>query len=64
MQMPSLGAIPEAERRTGLPVISASICTAFQMLERLGLKAVAPNAGTLLSGCYGGGGAQLRGAAD
>jgi maleate isomerase len=53
VQMPSLGAIPEAERRTGLPVVSASVCTAFQMLERLGLKAVAPNAGTLLSGRYG-----------
>ena len=64
VQMPSLGAIPEAERRTGLPVVSASVCTAFQMLERLGLKAVAPNAGTLLSGRYGSAGAQLRGAAD
>ncbi len=53
VQMPSLGAIPEAERRTGLPVVSASVCTAFQMLERLGLKTMAPNAGTLLSGRYG-----------
>jgi len=53
VQMPSLGAIAEAERRTGLPVVSASVCTAFQMLERLGLKAVAPNAGVLLSGRYG-----------
>jgi len=44
--------------------VSASVCTAFQMLERLGLKAVAPNAGTLLSGRYGSAGAQLRGAAD
>ncbi len=53
VQMPSLGAIPEAERRTGLPVVSASVCTAFQMLERLGLKTVAPDAGTLLSGRFG-----------
>ena len=53
VQMPSLGAIPEAERRTGLPVISAAVCTAFQMMQRLGLKTVAPNAGTLLSGRYG-----------
>ncbi len=53
VQMPSLGAIAEAERRTGLPVVSASVCTAFQMLERLGLKAMAPNAGVLLSGRYG-----------
>ncbi len=53
VQMPSLGAIAEAERRTGLPVVSASVCTAFQMMERLGLRAVAPNGGTLLSGRYG-----------
>ncbi len=53
VQMPSLGAIAEAERRTGLPVVSASVCTAFQMMERLGLKPVAPNGGTLLSGRYG-----------
>ena len=53
VQMPSLAAIPEAERRTGLPVVSAAVCTAFQMLERLGLKTVAPAAGTLLSGKYG-----------
>lgn len=53
VQMPSLGAIPEAERRTGLPVVSASVCTAFQMLERLGLGTLAPDAGTLLSGRYG-----------
>ncbi len=53
VQMPSLGAVPEAERRTGLPVVSASVCTAFQMLQRLGLKTVAPDAGTLLSGRYG-----------
>ncbi len=53
VQMPSLGAIPEAERRTGLPVVSAAVCTAFQMLERLGLPAMAPEAGTLLSGRYG-----------
>ncbi len=53
VQMPSLGAIPEAERRTGLPVVSASVCTTFQMLERLGLKTLAPDAGTLLSGRHG-----------
>jgi maleate isomerase len=53
VQMPSLAAIPEAERRTGLPVVSASICTAFQILECLGLKTMAPDAGTLLSGRYG-----------
>ncbi len=60
VQMPSLGAIPEAERRTGLPVVSASVCTAFQMLERLSLKTIAPNAGSLLSGRYGSTGQQPR----
>jgi len=64
VQMPSLAAIPEAECRTGLPVVSAAVCTSFQMLQRLGLKAVAPNAGTLLSGRYGSVGQQLRGAAE
>ncbi len=53
VQMPSLGAIAEAERRTSLPVVSAAACTAFQMMERLGLRAVAPGGGTLLSGRYG-----------
>ena len=52
VQMPSLAAIPEAERRTGLPVVSAAVCTAFQMLARLNLKPVALNAGALLSGRY------------
>jgi maleate isomerase len=33
-------------------VVSASICTAYQMLKELGLKRVAPNAGALLSGDY------------
>lgn len=52
VQMPSLAAIPIVENECGLPVVSASICTAHQMLKKLGLKAVAPNAGTLLSGRY------------
>jgi maleate isomerase len=52
VQMPSLAAIPQAEQETGLPVVSAAVCTAYQMLKKLGLKAVAPNAGALLSGKY------------
>jgi len=56
VQMPSLAAIPAAEQACGVPVVSAAVCTAFQMLDRLGLKTVAPNAGTLLSGRYAGGG--------
>ena len=52
VQMPSLAAVPVVEQECGLPVISASICTAYQMLQKLGLKAYAPEAGTLLSGRY------------
>jgi maleate isomerase len=52
VQMPSLAAIPIVERECGLPVISASVCTTYQMLQKLGLKTVAPNAGALLSGKY------------
>jgi maleate isomerase len=48
--MPSLAAIPVVERECGLPVISAAVCTAYQMLQTLGLPAHAPGAGALLSG--------------
>ncbi|MFC7265101.1 MULTISPECIES: maleate cis-trans isomerase family protein [Streptomyces] len=52
VQMPSLGAVEEAEQQLGKPVVSAAICTAHQMLRALGLPAVAPGAGHLLSGAY------------
>ena len=52
VQMPSLAAIPVVERECGLPVVSASVCTAHQMLKKIGLKPAAPNAGALLSGTY------------
>jgi maleate isomerase len=52
VQMPSLEAIPAVERDLGLPVVSAAACTTYRMLKQLGLKAVAPNAGALLSGRY------------
>ena len=52
VQMPSLAAVPIVEREVGLPVISASICTTYQMLQKLGLKTYAPEAGELLSGKY------------
>jgi len=42
--------------------MSASECTAFQILERLDLRAVAPNAGTLLSERYGAGAKRGRAA--
>ncbi len=50
VQMPSLESIQPVENRIGLPVLSAAVCTTYQMLEKLGLKTVAPNAGSLLGG--------------
>jgi maleate isomerase len=52
VQMPSLPVIDRVERRLGVPVVSAAVCTAFQMMKRLGLKAISPGAGALLSGRY------------
>ena len=49
VQMPSLSAIPAAEAALGLPVTSASICTARAMMRALKLHPVAPNAGYFLS---------------
>ncbi|MFJ9694433.1 Asp/Glu racemase [Kitasatospora sp. NPDC101183] len=52
VQLPSLSAVEEAEQLLGKPVVSASICTAHQLLRALGLPAFAPGAGRLLSGAY------------
>ncbi len=52
VQMPSLAAIPLVEKATGLPVVSAAVCTTYQMLVKLGLPTYVPNAGALLSGRY------------
>lgn len=52
VQMPSLAAIEPVERESGIPVVSAAVCTAFQMLKALNLPTRAPNAGALLSGRY------------
>ena len=52
VQMPSLAAVAIVEQECGLPVVSASICTTHQMLQRLGLKTYVPNAGSLLSGRF------------
>ena len=38
VQMPSLAAVPIVEQECGLPVISASIATTYQMLKRLGTQ--------------------------
>ena len=52
VQMPSLASIPLIEAASGLPVVSSAVCTTYQMLAKLGLKTVAPDAGILLSGRY------------
>jgi maleate isomerase len=53
VQMPSLPAIAGLERAVGIPVLSAAVCTTYQMLKSLGLRTIAPNAGELLSGRIG-----------
>jgi maleate isomerase len=52
VQMPSLAAIPRVEAECGIPVVSAAVCTAWQMLLALGLDTAVPNAGMLLSGKF------------
>ncbi|RVT93532.1 Asp/Glu racemase [Sphingomonas crocodyli] len=52
VQMPSLPSIQRVEDKIGLPVISAAVCTSYQMLKQLGLEARVPGAGALLSGRF------------
>lgn len=52
VQMPSLPSIQKVEDQVGLPVVSAAVCTTYQMLKRLGLETRVPGAGALLSGRY------------
>lgn len=52
VQMPSLPSVQIIEERTGLPVLSSSVSTAYMMLKRLGLQSTAPGFGSLLSGRY------------
>lgn len=49
VQMPSFRAIEVAEQRFGLPVVSASVATAYEILRRLQLEPVVSGAGQLLS---------------
>ena len=53
VQMPSLPAIERIERKSGIPTVSAAICTTYEMLSRLGLKAHVPGAGALLTPEFG-----------
>jgi maleate isomerase len=50
VQMPCLPAVEIAEQELGLPVLSASIATTFEILQRLDLAPIAPGAGALLDG--------------
>ncbi|MCW3836180.1 Asp/Glu racemase [Sphingomonas canadensis] len=52
VQMPSLPSIQKVEDEIGLPVVSAAICTTYQMLKQLELETRVPDAGALLSGRY------------
>jgi maleate isomerase len=49
VQMPSLSAIPEVEKLTGLPVLSAATATARQLLDTLHLEPEIDDAGELLA---------------
>jgi maleate isomerase len=52
VQMPSLPAIAQVERETGIPIVSAAVCTVWSMLKKLELETFVPEAGALLSGKY------------
>ncbi|WP_436120663.1 maleate cis-trans isomerase family protein [Phyllobacterium sp. LjRoot231] len=52
VQMPSLRVIAKVEAMTGKPVVTAAVATTYCMLKSLGLEAVVPGAGALLSGAY------------
>lgn len=52
VQMPSLASIQPIEDRVGLPVISSSVATTYQMLKSLGLSTEVLGFGSLLSGRY------------
>ena len=49
VQMPSLAAIPEAEAKLDLPVLSAATATTYDLLKNLGRSTAVPGAGYLLS---------------
>lgn len=52
VQMPSLPSIQKVEDEIGLPVVSAAVCTTWQMQKKLGIEAHVPGAGALMSGRY------------
>jgi maleate isomerase len=52
VQMQSLPSLQKVEDALGIPVTSTAACTVRRMLDHLGLEAVVPGAGALLSGRY------------
>lgn len=50
VQMPSLAAVQPVQDEAGLPVLTAAVATTYSILSRLGLPAVVPGVGRLLSG--------------
>ena len=50
VQMPSLPAIENIEKASGIPTISAAVATTYEILKTLNLEPVAPGGGVLLSG--------------
>lgn len=52
VQMPSLAAVPIIEKKCGIPVTTAAICTTYEMLKKIGLDTKIPGGGELLSGKY------------
>tara|TARA_R110001592_G_scaffold237306_14_gene496505 strand:- start:60138 stop:60893 length:756 start_codon:yes stop_codon:yes gene_type:complete len=52
VQMPSLEAIDKLEKKTGIPVTSAAVCTTYEMMKKIGIEAKSNIGGSLLSGNY------------
>jgi maleate isomerase len=52
VQMPSLAAVEQVEAAIGIPVVTASIATAYAILRALGLPTEVPGAGALLDGTH------------
>ncbi|MEN3121301.1 Asp/Glu racemase [Janibacter sp. LM] len=53
VQMPSLRALAEVQRRSPIPVVSAASATVWKMLHELGLDPLVPEAGALLGQSLG-----------
>ena len=52
VQMPSLEAIDQIQKEIGIPVTSAAVCTTYEMMKKLGIKAKSAIGGELLNGKY------------